>query len=105
MESNEKKSLFKIGFVDFIKEHDIKFNPRPFSNPKHIASNQTVNAKKDNQVDLHLEIIKKVDSIIAEAEKEEIPEFKEVPFLEDSELIASKPLKHETMQKNSLWLE
>ena len=105
MESKEKEGLFKIGFVDFLKEHNLKFNPRPFSNPDIVASSQIVDVKTDSMVDLHLEIAKKVDALIAENEGEKLPEFQEVPFFEDYEQTVLNPLKQELMQRYSLWLE
>jgi len=105
MESNGKRSLFKIGFVDFIRDHNIKFNPRPFSKPKPIISTHIVNIRNDNLVNLHLEIVKKVDALITNNEKEKIPEFKEVSFFDDYETTVLNPIKQEIMQKHSLWLE
>jgi hypothetical protein len=91
--------------INFIKEHNIKFNPRPFTNPAPVISSQILNLKKDSFVDLHLEIAEKVDALIAENEKDKIPEFKEVSLFEDYEQTVLNPLKQELMQRYSLWLE
>lgn len=104
MEKNEKTNLFGMGFISFIKEHNIKFNLRPFSNPDHIASSQIVDVRTDNLVDLHLEIAKKVDALIEESEKEILPPTEE-NFFEDYEQTVLNPLKQELMQRYSLWLE
>ena len=104
MEKNEKTNLFGMGFISFIKKHNIKFNPRPFSNPNPVISSQMVNFRKDSFVDLHFEIAEKVDALIAENEKVTIPS-SEGNFFEDYEKTVLNPLKQELMQKYSLWLE
>lgn len=105
MEQNEKTSLFGMRLVDFIREHTIKFNPQPFSNPIPVSSSQMVKLRKEKFVDLHLEIAQKVDALIAENEKDKIPEFKEENLFEDYEKTVLNPLKQELMQRYSLWLE
>jgi len=105
MEKNEKTSLFGMGLISFIKEHNIRFNLRPFSSPTHIVSSQMVDARADNLVDLHLEIAKKVDALIAKNEKEVLPQSNEKNLFEDYEQTVLNPLKQELMQRYSLWLD
>ena len=105
METNDKSNLFGMGLVKFLKEHNIRFNPRPFSNPTPAFSSQMVDIKTDSFVDLHMEVAAKVDALLAENEKDVEPEFKEVPLFEDYEQSVLNPLKQDLMQKYSLWLE
>ena len=103
MEKKDGNSLFGMGIIKFLKQHNMKFNPRPFSNPDQVRSSQIVNLNSEKFVDLHLEIAQKVDALIAENEKD-LPEFKEVCF-EDYEQTVLNPLKQELMQRYNLWLE
>jgi len=105
MDKEEKASIFGMGLISFIKEHNIRFNLRPFSNPTHIISSQMVDVRADNLVDLHLEIAEKVDALIAKNEKEVIPPLNEKNLFEDYEQTVLNPLKQELMQRYSLWLD
>jgi hypothetical protein len=56
--------LIEMGFFSYLKNKKIRFNPRPFSNPLHLNEEKVVRPPEDTVVDLHLELVKKVDEII-----------------------------------------
>ena len=60
--------MMEMGFFSDLKRKNIRFNPRPFSDPMHLQTGPMV--RKENLVDLHLEIAKQIDEIIARNEKE-----------------------------------
>ena len=106
MDTDGKQNILGMGLMNFLKDHNIKFNPRPFSNlTPAISTSQIVNVKSDSFVDFHMEIAAKVDALIAENEKESEPEFREVPLFEDYEQTVLNPLKQDLMQRYSLWLQ
>ena len=73
--------ITEMGFFGDLKRKQIKFNSRalegkqirfnsgPFSNPLHLPGTR-VPLTKDNLVDLHLEIVKKIDALIERNERE-----------------------------------
>ena len=72
-ENNKKKQVgselnifltTEMEILNLSSDKKIKFNPRPFSKKKQ-------NKNKKNFIDFHLDIVKKVDALIAEREKEE----------------------------------
>ncbi len=69
MQENQKTRMLSLGFLGKIKNVNIRFNPRPFSNPD--AGSGKVNTKNDSFVDLHLEVARKVDALISQNESEE----------------------------------
>ncbi len=76
MSENFKTSLLDKGFIGKIRDKNICFNPRPFS-----QTNDNVTQMKNSGndfVDFHLEVVEKVDQLIAEYEKEEKMEKKVV---------------------------
>ena len=93
----EKKILNGIKVVDFLRKHEIRFNPHPWSNPKHLNSKSKglVSRKiEDGFVDLHSEVVTKVDALLAELEKEQIDEQEDPETVEtDDETIASSSTK------------
>jgi len=108
MDWNNKILQYEGGIIQFLKDHNLKFNPRPFSNPKHLmVSSQMVEVKSDKFVDFHLEIAQKVDALIAASEQEQkMPEISDEPntMFMDYETTVLNPLKQELMQRYSLWL-
>jgi len=106
MQQDNKTSLFKMGLIEFFKEHNLKFNLRPFSNPENVKT-PVVNLNADNLVDLHLQIAARVDAIIAEAEsKKETPQqpISQEKLFEEYEKTVLNPALQEIMQRYSLWL-
>ena len=64
-------------FFKTLKKTNIRFNPRPFSNPMHMQLNQTMQTEpsvivtqKDDFIDLHAEVVQKVDALLAQMESE-----------------------------------
>ena len=83
--------LAELGFFTKIKTKQIKFNPRPRSNPEHIEWVKTEKQKEAKpiepvSVDLHLEITAKVDEVIRKHEQEnrqtELNNFDKPVFIE-----------------------
>ena len=62
----------ELGLLSSLKNKNIRFNPRPFTNKKEIIKS------KNNLVDFHLEITKKIDQIIAQHENENQEEKTEI---------------------------
>jgi len=62
-----------IGVFSWFKGKKIKFNPRPFSEKKKLDETEK------NLVDFHLEMVKKIDTLIEEHEREKETVFEEVP--------------------------
>ena len=56
------------GIYNYLKGKNIKFNLRPFSNPQH-SKNKKTDTTNSNLIDLHLEIVKKIDNLLADNEK------------------------------------
>jgi len=89
---------FDTGFLDRLKQMKIRFNARPTSEP---SSNDTVKTSSENIVDLHLEIARKVDELIADRERELQEEVEPITqmqqplplqeFVEFREVTARKP--------------
>lgn len=58
--------LIDMAFLGDLKKQKIKFNPKPFSNLKN-NKNKTLNQKpNDKTVDIHLNLIKRIDDLIQE---------------------------------------
>ncbi|KAA0004783.1 MAG: hypothetical protein DRM98_02155 [Thermoplasmata archaeon] len=91
----EKKILNGIKVVDFLRKHELRFNPHPWSNPKHLTSKGLVSRKiEDGFVDLHSEVVTKVDALLAELEKEQIDEQEDPETVKtDDETVAFSPMK------------
>jgi trichohyalin len=53
----------ELGFFSLFKGKKIRLNPKPFSN-------ETINLNDENLIDLHLQIVKKIDELIGKHEKE-----------------------------------
>jgi len=87
------KGLFDLGVLKSLKGKNIRFNPRPFSNPLQESTN-TIKVEKDMSfVDLHLEVAQKVDALIAQLEQEQPkPEEWELTPQIDSDLAPGKIL-------------
>ncbi len=66
----DAKRWFSLGFMSSLKDKNIRFNPWPFSKPKHLTIKKI--EETDSFVNLHLEIREKVDQLIAEMEKSEL---------------------------------
>jgi len=62
-------TLIEMGFFSDLKRKKIRFNPEPLKKPIYRPQNKHI-TKKENLVNLHLEIVKKVDKLIAKSEKE-----------------------------------
>ena len=73
------------GLLDSLKKWKIKFNPRPFSDPKPMFNiskdvpeftvvDETTTLTQRNFVDLHAEVARKVDALIATMEQEAMSE-------------------------------
>ncbi len=67
---------FDTGFLDRLRQMKIRFNQRPTSEP---SSNDTVKTTDENVVDLHLEIVKKIDELLESRKREaQLREFEPV---------------------------
>lgn len=76
MSRNFKTSLMDKGFLGNLKDKNICFNPKPFSrNSENVTQ---MNENNSDFVDFHLEVVEKVDRLLAEFEKEEKVEKKVV---------------------------
>ena len=64
------KRQFGLGALQSLKNKNIRFNLRPFSNPVNLASETVEVSKEMSFVDLHLEVAQKVDALLAELEHE-----------------------------------
>lgn len=75
----------KDGILDSLKKWKIKFNPRPFLNPKTMFNiskdvpkftvvDETPTMAKRNFIDLHAEVARKVDALISIMEQEAMTE-------------------------------
>jgi len=106
MQQKQNNSLFKMGLKNFLKEHNLRFNPRPFSNQENITT-PVVNLKADNLVDLHVQVAERVDALIAEMETEKPktpkPETENNLFQEYEKTVLN-PALQEIMDRYSLWL-
>ncbi|MCK5637003.1 MAG: hypothetical protein KAH91_06225, partial [Thermoplasmatales archaeon] len=58
---------FDTGFLARFKQMKLRFNPRPSSEP---VPSETVNDNPENIIDLHLEMARKVDELLASRERE-----------------------------------
>jgi len=56
--------LMEMGFFSDLKKLEIKFNPRPISNPIHLKNKELFQKPKEKIIDLHLNLIKKIDDLI-----------------------------------------
>ncbi len=54
------------GFLSSLKNKEIKFNPKPWKTEETVSTTTNVNVANDTFVDLHVEVAKKVDTLIAE---------------------------------------
>jgi hypothetical protein len=72
----------EMGFFGWFKGKKIKFNPRPFSEKKKLDETEK------NLVDFHLEMVKKIDALIEEHERE-----KEIVFEEEPDSISQEKLE------------
>jgi hypothetical protein len=66
----EKRMLGGMGVIEFLKNHNIRFNPRPWSNPTEITTKK-IEVSETSFIDLHLEVASKVDALLAQLEQEE----------------------------------
>lgn len=76
MSNNVKTSLLDKGFLGKLKDKNICFNANPFSESKDNVTQ--INDSNDDLVDFHLDVVEKVDQLIAMTEKEEKTEKKVV---------------------------
>ena len=60
-----------LWLLESLKNKRVRFNPRPFKKPTR-TSIKEVGEKKDNLVDFHLEIVKKIDEIIEKNQRETV---------------------------------
>ncbi len=58
----------EMGLYNYLKGKNIRFNPQPFSNPQHPKKKKR-DIASHNLVDLHIEIVKKIDALLLENEK------------------------------------
>lgn len=87
----DAKSRFSLGILKSLKGKNIYFNPRPFSNPVHLQSNNVTlppSVIEKTFVDLHLEVAQKVDMLIERNERILMPEFEEISFAPE------RPIQH-----------
>ena len=105
MQEEQKNNQFKIGLINFLKEHNIRFSPWPFAKTESITT-PVVNLKAENLVDLHLQIAERVDALIIETENEKTktPRSEEKLF-EEYEKTVLNPTLQEIMQRYSAWLK
>ncbi len=59
------------GLLSSLKNKNIRFNLTPWKNEDTTITTTTVNVTNDTFVDLHMEVAKKVDALIAEMEGNE----------------------------------
>ncbi|MEF8879975.1 MAG: hypothetical protein V5A64_06255 [Candidatus Thermoplasmatota archaeon] len=64
-----KTQLLEKGFVGKLKNSNISFNLNPFSSENESEASTKMNDQSD-EMDFHLQIVEKVDRVIAEHEKE-----------------------------------
>jgi len=69
MSRDFKTSLLDKGFIGKLRDKNICFNPKPFSQTNDNVTQ--MNTSGDDFVDFHIEVVEKVDQLIAEYEKEE----------------------------------
>ena len=62
------------GFLSSLKTKNIKFNPTPWKTEETTDASTNINVSNDTFVDLHVEVAKKVDTLIAEMEGTESEE-------------------------------
>ncbi|MHA1868828.1 MAG: hypothetical protein ACTSXD_12365 [Candidatus Heimdallarchaeaceae archaeon] len=60
-----------LWLLESLKNKRVRFNPRPFKKPTR-TSIKKVGEEKDNLVDFHLEIVKKIDEIIEKNQRETV---------------------------------
>jgi len=66
----EKKELGLGNLISLVSR--IRFNPRPWSNPDPTSiSSKKIEVKEQSFIDFHAEIVKKVDALITEHEREQ----------------------------------
>jgi len=58
-----------VGVFSSLKNKNIRFNPRPWKTPDETVSSTNIEPLNDTFVDLHMEVAKKVDELIAEMEE------------------------------------
>ena len=71
-----KSNLGVIDALKSLKDKNICFNPRPFSNPIHLHMKQVKieQMRKESFLELHFNVVEKVDALIAQMEQVQIPE-------------------------------
>ena len=79
----------ELGIFSSLRGKKIRFNPRPFSNPKHIDLSNPKMPDDIKFVDLHIEVAKKVDALIEQMEKETKPELQQTEFVSTKQPIVS----------------
>jgi hypothetical protein len=77
----------ELGIFSSLKNKNIKFNLRPFARPRKNSVNKNMDKNQINLIDLHLEIVKKVDKLIEEKERESTNE--EVEFITKKQPVVS----------------
>lgn len=71
----EKRKADVVGLLKNLKEAQIKFNPRPFSNPIHLQNKiirlekQQLAFEHQNFIDHHTDVVSKVDALIAQMDQ------------------------------------
>ena len=58
-----------------LKNKNIRFNPQPWKSSETVASSTNVKTSNETFVDLHMEVAKKVDALIADMENEDSLDF------------------------------
>ena len=85
MECNMERDGFAIGVISSLMKKKISFNFLRFSNPG-TSSSKKIDITSEKNIDLHSEIVKKVDALIEANEKELFTEEIEFIPLEKNDL-------------------
>ena len=88
----EKRKADVVGFLKNLKSAQIKFNPKPFSNPIHLQNKiirlekQQLAFEQQNFIDHHADVVSKVDALIAQMEQIEQMQPIDTPIITEDEL-------------------
>jgi len=99
-----------MGMLNTLRGYNIKFNPRPWAdttqptvNAKPVVKTQNVapvQVQDRSFVDLHLEVSKKVDALIAQMEEEGKFDNWDAPSIEDVEVTPEQTELEKTVLRN-----
>ena len=88
----ESRKADVVGFLKNLKGAQIRFNPKPFSNPIHLQNKiirlekQQLAFEQQNFIDHHAEVVNKVDALIAQMQQIEQMQPLETPITSEDEI-------------------